>query len=610
MEIPRTSNGGASRLNYAQTENNQQTMLPKSYPVSFTHSLSIKLDEHNYLPWRHQVLASIKGSRLQKYLDSDKAPPKYLSATDERNHTVNPEFEDWEQQDNLLVSWLLSSMSEKTTNKMIGCDTTAEIWLALNEYYTALNAANIGLYKTQLRNTKMTGSLNDYLLKIKGIVDLLATIGHKQTSQDHIEAIFNGLPAEYDVFVTSVTTRKDVYTVAEIEALLMAQSARIDKHTKNLDILKAEANLSHSRFNGYNTYNRGPYSAPTIPPGFNRGGPPRADGFTGNPMSRGNGLSSNRGGPNPQRGDPFNTGRGSSQQMQQKAQCQICHKFGHLAKQCFYRFDKSFTGPESFVNFPVTANIAEMSSAFATPKTIQDDNWYPDSGASHHLTPDSSNLEENTSYACNEHVLVGNGAGLNIESVVSKFAQDNNVMFEFHPFFCCVKDRTTQKILLVGNVENGLYKFDSSQLSILSSPSASVPAYLSTPQCHTHHLSNSSSDFSLWHSRLGHPTAKIVKMALSKCNITLSNKNVSDVCSSCCLGKSHKLPFSSSTTTYTEPLQLLHSDLWGPAPINSANGYRYYISFVDAYSRYTWLYLLRTRDEALPTFTKFKTQIE
>uniref|UniRef100_A0A803NWG0 UBN2 domain-containing protein n=1 Tax=Cannabis sativa TaxID=3483 RepID=A0A803NWG0_CANSA len=119
---------------------------------------------------------------------------------------------------------------------MIGCDTTAQIWHALNEYYTALNAANIGLYKTQLLNTKMTSSLNDFLLKIKGIVDLLATIDHKQTPQDHIEAIFNGLLAEYDVFVTSVTTRKDVYTVTEIEALLMAQSARIDKHTKNLDI--------------------------------------------------------------------------------------------------------------------------------------------------------------------------------------------------------------------------------------------------------------------------------------------------------------------------------------------------------------------------------------
>uniref|UniRef100_A0A803PAL4 Retrotransposon Copia-like N-terminal domain-containing protein n=1 Tax=Cannabis sativa TaxID=3483 RepID=A0A803PAL4_CANSA len=291
MEIPCTSNGGA-RLNNAQTENNHQTLLPKSYTVSFTHSLPIKLDEHNYLPWRHQVLASIKGSRLLNYLDPDRAPPKFLSTTDERSHTVNPEFEDWEQQDNLLVSWLLSSMSEKTTH-----------W----------------------------------------IVDLLTTIGHKKTPQDHIESIFNGLLIEYDVFVTTITTRKHVYTVAEIEALLMAQSARIDKHTKNLDILKAKANLSHSRFNGFNPYNRSPYSAPAIPPGFSRGGPNRFDGFTGASID-------------------------------------------------------SFTGPESFANFPATAHVAKLPAMHAKPEIILEDNWYPDSGATHHLTPDATNLGSSTLY--------------------------------------------------------------------------------------------------------------------------------------------------------------------------------------------------------------------
>uniref|UniRef100_A0A803NGT4 Retrovirus-related Pol polyprotein from transposon TNT 1-94 n=1 Tax=Cannabis sativa TaxID=3483 RepID=A0A803NGT4_CANSA len=217
MEFTKSFNGAATSLNTAQLQN-PQVSLPKSYPVTFTHSLSIKLDEHNFLPWLHQVHASIKGSRLHKFLDSTQIPHKFLTRDDE----------------------------QKKINCMITCDTTPQIWEALHEYYIALNAANISPYKIQLRNTKMLGSLNDYLLKIKNIVDLLATIGHKQTAQDHIEAIFNGLPPEYDVFVTSVTTRKDAYSVAEIEALLMAQSARIDKNAKNLDISKGERSpISH-----------------------------------------------------------------------------------------------------------------------------------------------------------------------------------------------------------------------------------------------------------------------------------------------------------------------------------------------------------------------------
>uniref|UniRef100_A0A803PU42 Retrotransposon Copia-like N-terminal domain-containing protein n=1 Tax=Cannabis sativa TaxID=3483 RepID=A0A803PU42_CANSA len=97
MENPILATGGASRLNNAKTHNNQQVPLPRSYPISFNHSLSIKLDEHNFLPWKHQVLASIKGSKLQKFLDDTRAPAKFLTEADQRSNIVNPEFEEWEQ---------------------------------------------------------------------------------------------------------------------------------------------------------------------------------------------------------------------------------------------------------------------------------------------------------------------------------------------------------------------------------------------------------------------------------------------------------------------------------------------------------------------------------
>uniref|UniRef100_A0A803PCZ9 Reverse transcriptase Ty1/copia-type domain-containing protein n=1 Tax=Cannabis sativa TaxID=3483 RepID=A0A803PCZ9_CANSA len=124
-----------------------------------------------------QVLAAIKGSRLHRFLDPNLALLQYLTDDDRRHNRVSPEFEDWEQQDNILVSWLLSSMSKK-------------------------------------------------VLIIMSIIDTLTSIVHSTSPQDHIEAIFNGLPAEYNVFITSVNTRTDAYSVVEIEALLMAQEAK------------------------------------------------------------------------------------------------------------------------------------------------------------------------------------------------------------------------------------------------------------------------------------------------------------------------------------------------------------------------------------------------
>jgi histone deacetylase 1/2 len=49
---------------------------------------------------------------------------------------------------------------------------------------------------------------------------------------------------------------------------------------------------------------------------------------------------------------------------------------------------------------------------------------------------------------------------------------------------------------------------------------------------------------------------------------------------------SHQLPFSLSTRVTTSPLEIIYSDVWGPGPI-STSGHEYYVSFVDAYSRFT-----------------------
>ena len=62
------------------------------------------------------------------------------------------------------------------------------------------------------------------------------------------------------------------------------------------------------------------------------------------------------------------------------------------------------------------------------------------------------------------------------------------------------------------------------------------------------------------------------------------------------------LPFLTSISKYQEPLQLVHLDLWGPSPIQSSNGYKYYISIVDVFFRYAWIYLLRNKSDSFQAF--------
>lgn len=114
----------------------------------------------------------------------------------------------------------------------------------------------------------------------------------------------------------------------------------------------------------------------------------------------------------------------------------------------------------------------------------------------------------------------------------------------------------------------------------------------------------------IWHSRLGHPSSNILKIVLNQCNITPSNKNFVEFCNSCAVGKSHRIPSHNSSTVYSTPLELIFTDLWGPSHITSENGFRFYLSFVDAFSRSTWLYPLKSKSETFTVFQHFKTMVE
>lgn len=51
---------------------------------------------------------------------------------------------------------------------------------------------------------------------------------------------------------------------------------------------------------------------------------------------------------------------------------------------------------------------------------------------------------------------------------------------------------------------------------------------------------------------------------------------------------------------------IIHSDLWGPARVQTMGGARYFIAMVDEYSRNVWLYLLKSKDEAIVAFKNWK----
>jgi hypothetical protein len=284
-------------------------------------------------------------------------------------------------------------------------------------------------------------------------------------------------------------------------------------------------------------------------------------------------------------------------------------KIGHTANNCWHRFK------EDYVPEPRTAG-ASSSSGF-------DNSWYTDSGATDHITGNLDKLTMHDHYVGADLVHAANGTGMAISHIgkgviptpshdlvlnnvlhvpsthknlvlVHRFTLDNDTFIEFHPFFCLIKDRKTRKVLLHGPCKGGLYPLppSSSKYRKLVFSAIKISA-------------------ARWHSRLGHPARDIVRRVVSTNNLPCATFEslAGSVCDACACAKAHQLPYSVSLSRSSAPLELIFSDVLGLA-IDSFGRKKYYVSFIDDYSKFIWLYLLHSKFEVYKYFLEFQRLVE
>ena len=152
----------------------------------------------------------------------------------------------------------------------------------------------------------------------------------------------------------------------------------------------------------------------------------------------------------------------------------------------------------------------------------------------------------------------------------------------------------SKKTIHTGRCEGGLYP-----LKLLSKSSPNKQA-----------LAAVKPSTSLWHHRLGHASSRVIQQVLSRHQLPVShNRNNTRVCDACQSGKSHQLPYPRSTSVSSHPMDLIFSDVWGPAP-NSIGRHNYYASFIDDHNKFVWIYLLKHKSEVFQCFQDFHKLVE
>lgn len=253
------------------------------------------------------------------------------------------------------------------------------------------------------------------------------------------------------------------------------------------------------------------------------------------------------------------------------------------------------------------------------PLSIVNNSWLLDSGASHHVTNDLNDLSQHNPYNGNEQLVIGDGTSLPITHIgsmylnisdfpillsnvlyvpkisrnilsLSRLCHDNNILISFSSSYFVIKDLSNNQTILEGQTTQGIYN------CCLSSPLAYSAI--------THQSSSSN-----WHHRLGHPSVKVLNIISNLLNVSSSNLLSSDPCNACNINKSHKLPFNSNTLSSHAPLDLIFSDVW-TSPVLSYDHFKYYIVFVDHYTKFMWLYPLKKKSDSLTVFIHFQKLVE
>ncbi|KAK1606057.1 hypothetical protein QYE76_029730 [Lolium multiflorum] len=119
----------------------------------------------------------------------------------------------------------------------------------------------------------------------------------------------------------------------------------------------------------------------------------------------------------------------------------------------------------------------------------------------------------------------------------------------------------------------------------------------------------------LWHRRLAHINMRNLQSLHKGNHIVGLMENVSfakdRVCRACVEGKMHDSPHPSKTIISSKRiLELLHVDLFGPVTHASLGAKKHCLVIVDDYSRYTWVYFLKTKDENQQIFIDFATEVQ
>lgn len=344
-----------------------------------------KLTSTNYLTWSVQVHALLDGYDLAGHVDGSTLPPSQ-TITEAGTITPNPAYTKWKRQDKLIFSALLGTLTPSIQTVVTKSTSSMEMWKTIAATYAKPSSGHIQQLKHQLKQfTKGDKSIDEFIQGLTTRFDQLALLGKPVEHEDQIEYILEGLPEDHKPVVEQIEGRDISPSITEVHEKFLTKEAKL------LSQVPAACQIAPITAN---------VAAAASRPGNYRNQQRQSQ----------HGQNNNNNSHYQQPRPDTRNGRGY------QGKCQLCGVFGHSAKRCTQLQQHRSTPSNSLLPTPYhpwqpRANVAIASS---NPTNA----WLMDTGATHHMTSDLHNLSLTQPYNGNDAVLIGDGSGFPLLTLV------------------------------------------------------------------------------------------------------------------------------------------------------------------------------------------------
>lgn len=457
-----------------------------------------------------------------------------------------------------------------------------EVWQILADQFQKKTWANKLHLKKKLYSLRLIdgGSVQEHLRTMTETFNALSILGDVITEEDRVVHLLASLPESYSMLVTALEACVDVPKMEVVTERLLHEERKL-----------ADAECSYG------------YESEKVMTARRQGGGPK---------------------------------------------CYWCHKAGHFKRDCptlngmkesngrhkgkpkslHKAHNTKAKGRESSESDSdsVSLTACHVLSTCATGS----DNWIIDSGATCHMGNDKSQFAEFVPLECPQDVTLGDGHSL-------KAVGCGTVILDVELSQGKVKKCKLNDVLYVPGLSYNLLSVSKASITIdstvfkkegcaLHNAAGNVVAtgtrvgelyYLNCRKTQQAATLTQRSDVpleELWHRRYGHlGTKNMRKLVVKNMVVGLNCDMTKDigVCEPCAEGKHHRTKFPTSGATRSDSvLGLVHSDVCGKMSTQSLSGSEYFLTLIDDKTRYTWVYVLRRKDQVFERFLEWRALVE